>query len=316
MSKPSYVDSVVLAVIGVVIGFMFGAWFGALVGCYCGWTAGTASANGRLVIQLAGRDRWLRSEGMAESGRGYGSVAGALAALALVSTSVVTAPLGLATLVGYAAGGALVGVLLSRNFGRAMFSIAFIALPTAGAGLGLWVATSPAASLPLWLSIVIGLAVGCVGAAAGKFIAGFLSAAAGFREPSLVRYEPRPSYLGDVAYRTDFLSPDDGDGRDAYRTPSSPTTPVPRSAAPVLRMSVLHLSTAEDLPLQYEYDGLARSFRTLGFVRASGAMITGVDHPGADTPAERDRFLHKVLAALGVPAQRAQRIVRTASHLR
>lgn len=68
MPNPSYLDSIVLAAVGVVAGFWLGGWLGALVGCYCGWTAGTAIANGRLVIQVAGRDRYLVAEGLAESG--------------------------------------------------------------------------------------------------------------------------------------------------------------------------------------------------------------------------------------------------------
>ncbi|MGW7291771.1 hypothetical protein ACWGIB_05185 [Streptomyces xiamenensis] len=82
-----------------------------------------------------------------------------------------------------------------------------------------------------------------------------------------------------------------------------------------LRMAVLHIDRAADLPLAYIYLPQERAFRTVGYVRLRGVTVLAtIRHTGPDTDVERDLFLLKVLDALRIAPGSARRIVRTAEH--
>jgi len=82
------------------------------------------------------------------------------------------------------------------------------------------------------------------------------------------------------------------------------------------RMSVLHIDADTDLPLLYGFEQTSNAFHTVGYVRCGPVTVWDeVRAPGPDTPRARDAFLCTVLVRLGIPADRAVRIVGAADHL-
>ncbi|MFI5694088.1 hypothetical protein ACIA58_19735 [Kribbella sp. NPDC051586] len=82
----------------------------------------------------------------------------------------------------------------------------------------------------------------------------------------------------------------------------------------MFRTAVLTIDRSTVLPLMYEYDQGAQSFRSVGFVRVGSRMVPEISHSAADTTAGRDDFLVTVLLSLLIPERAAQKIVRKAQH--
>ncbi|MFF3275858.1 hypothetical protein ACFYWU_33705 [Streptomyces chrestomyceticus] len=81
-------------------------------------------------------------------------------------------------------------------------------------------------------------------------------------------------------------------------------------------MAVLKLHKNASLPVMYEYRPEMPGFRTIEVGSLGNGILSGaVIHVGADTPGDRDAFLLKVLAHLGVSRMEAARGVWHAEHL-